>query len=141
LDAASADRLARSLTELIELGAQLPKGAGGGNLTGVHWGAYLAPESASAFEATLAKRGLITYTKEPDRVILPPGVKLLVLIAYAHMLRVQLLRRGVIMYSVSDSSDLVNELDTALEIYHRTIGGPTYASLAYYDLNYYRNHD
>ena len=126
LDAVTADRLANTLTELLERCPELWSREPFSDLLGPHWGHvnHGASGAVTAFERALDERGLITPALRAGFVRMAEPMRLLVLTVFAQTLRVHLGNRGVILHPATDSPWEISGLGDVLDSYREVgLGG------------------
>jgi hypothetical protein len=114
LDAERAERLALTLTEVVE---QYPFRARylRATLGSFHWGEGRATyASVAALERALAERGLITARAESELFDMDVEARLLVLSLFARTLRAQLGKRGLDLHLTTESREAVSSINDLL---------------------------
>jgi hypothetical protein len=122
LDANAAERLATTLTEVVERFPMHLLTPGAFILTDTHWGQGSAQRGVvEAFERALAERGLISPKGSDGLYTIQSDMRFLILTMFAQSLRVQLGDRGIVLHPATDSAADAERIDWILYHYLRAL--------------------
>jgi hypothetical protein len=121
LDAKSAKRLVRALTEIIDqspLRKNRNRDPLNEELVDIHWGSGIAnPQAVRMLERALSERGLIFPSAESGIYAIDFEARVLVLTLFAQMLRGQLAPQGINLHLATDSDSIAYDMAVELERY------------------------